>query len=63
MSEVYVTKGKKVLRFDMRRNPPDGDTLLSALLGPNGNLRAPTLRLGSILLVGFDEPTYRKLLT
>ena len=63
VNEIPVAKGKKVLHFDMRREAPDGDTLLAALLGPSGNLRAPTLRRGSLLLVGFDEPTYRKFLT
>jgi hypothetical protein len=36
--------------------------LLGLLLGPSGNLRAPTLRKGRTLLVGFDEPTYKALL-
>jgi hypothetical protein len=30
--------------------------------GPTGNLRAPTLRVGRTLVVGFDEATYRKVL-
>jgi len=29
------------------------------MLGPTGNLRAPTLRAGSTVLVGFDEDVYR----
>src|SRR5438874_12815453 len=59
---VVVGRGKKVLRFDMR-DPPDETTLLSHLLGPSGNLRAPTLRLGNTLLVGFSEEAYREVLT
>ena len=31
---------------------------MDALLGPTGNLRAPTLRVGKTLLVGFDESSY-----
>jgi hypothetical protein len=34
--------------------------LLAALLGPTGNLRAPTIRRGMMLLVGFDEEMYRR---
>ena len=34
----------------------------SLLIGPSGNLRAPTLRRGRTLLVGFDEATYAKVL-
>ena len=36
--------------------------VLGLLLGPTGNLRAPTLRKGRTLLVGFDEATYARVL-
>ena len=32
------------------------------MLGPTGNLRAPTLRVGRTRIVGFDEETYRGVL-
>lgn len=32
------------------------------MLGPTGNLRAPTFRIGRTLVVGFHEETYRALL-
>jgi arsenate reductase-like glutaredoxin family protein len=62
VDEVYATKGKKVVHVDVRRDKPDRATLESLLIGPSGNLRAPTLRRGRILLVGFDEATYAKVL-
>jgi arsenate reductase-like glutaredoxin family protein len=46
----------------MKRDPPDDETLLSHLLGPTGNLRAPTLRKGKTLLVGFSDEAYRQVL-
>jgi hypothetical protein len=55
-----VARGKKVIEFDMRKAPPDDDTLASYLLGPTGNLKAPTLRKGKLLLVGFGEAAYRE---
>jgi arsenate reductase-like glutaredoxin family protein len=58
---VVIAKGKKVVTFDMKKSPPDDATLLKHLLGPTGNLRAPTLRKGTTLLVGFPEEEYRKL--
>jgi hypothetical protein len=58
---VVVARGKKALTFDMRA-PPDDDTLAAALLGPTGNLKAPTLRVGTTLLVGFGEAAYRQVL-
>jgi hypothetical protein len=57
--QVIVGKGKKVITFDMTNDPPDDDTLAAHLLGPTGNLKAPTLRRGSTLLVGFSEAAYQ----
>ncbi len=60
-SELYVAKGKKVVHINVKRDKPDNQILKQLLLGPTGNLRAPTLRKGKTLVVGFDEATYRKL--
>ena len=59
---VVVARGKKVVSFDMKGAPPDDDTLAAHLLGPTGNLKAPTLRVGETLLVGFGEAAYRQVL-
>ncbi len=59
---VVVARGKKIVTFDMTASPPDDDTLAALLLGPTGNLKAPTLRLGQTLLVGFGEPAYQQIL-
>ncbi|HYT93545.1 MAG TPA: ArsC family (seleno)protein [Gemmataceae bacterium] len=60
VAKVIVGRGKKVVTFDMKNDPPDDDTLLAHILGPTGNLKAPTLRLGDTLLVGFSEEAYRQ---
>ena len=57
--QVVVARGKQVVVFDMKKDPPDDDTLAAHLLGPTGNLKAPTLRQGKTLLVGFSEEAYR----
>ena len=62
VEEIYAAKGRKVVHLDLREHRPDRETLRKLLLGPTGNLRAPALRKGKTLIVGFDEPTYRKLL-
>jgi len=62
VDEVYVAKGKKIVHLDLKREKPARAQLLGLLLGPTGNLRAPTLRKGRKLIVGFDEDTYKKLL-
>jgi arsenate reductase-like glutaredoxin family protein len=62
VDEIYAVKGKKVIHLDLRTARPDEQALLEVLLGPTGNLRAPALRRGRTLIVGFDEPTYERLL-
>ena len=52
---VIVAKGKKVRTFPGGKASKE---IVDALLGPTGNLRAPTLRVGKTLLVGFDESSY-----
>jgi len=59
---LVAMRGKKVTAFDLNKDRPDDATLLAYLLGPTGNLRAPTARVGSTLLVGFFEDAYRELL-
>lgn len=60
VNAIYAAKGKKVVHLNMKRDKPDAATLSKLLLGPTGNLRAPTLRKGKTLIVGFDEETYQK---
>jgi len=55
---VVVARGKKAVTFNMKKDPPDDDTLAAHLLGPTGNLRAPTIRYGKTLLVGFGDAAY-----
>ena len=59
--EIYASKGKQVVHLDLKKDRPDKATLAGLLLGPTGNLRAPTLRKGRTLIVGFDEATYAAL--
>ena len=58
--QVVTGKGKKVVVFDMKKAPPDDDALAAQLLGPSGNLKAPTLCMGRTLLVGFSGAAYRQ---
>jgi len=60
--KVIVARGKKVVTFNMKADAPDDETLLAHILGPTGNLRAPTLRRAKTLLVGFNEDLYRQVL-
>jgi arsenate reductase-like glutaredoxin family protein len=62
MNELIAAKGKKVERIDLRKGKPDQATVTRLMIGPSGNLRAPTLRVGKKILVGFDEESYEKVL-
>ena len=57
-SKVVVAKGKKTLAFDMKKASPTDEDFVKAVLGPSGNLRAPTARIGKQWLVGFHEEAY-----
>jgi len=57
-SKVYVAKGKKVAEWK-----PAGKAaadMVAAMLGPTGNLRAPCLRVGKTVIVGFNEDLYEQ---
>ena len=55
-SRLIVAKGKKVTEFTGGSRP--STDAVDAMLGPTGNLRAPTIRVGKTLLVGFNEEAY-----
>jgi len=61
IDEIYATKGQNVIHLDLRRDQPDETTLAELLIGRTGNLRAPALRKGRTLIVGFDETMYKQL--
>jgi arsenate reductase-like glutaredoxin family protein len=42
----------------MKRDPPTDKQLLEVMLGRSGTLRAPTLRRGNVLLVGYNDDMY-----
>ncbi len=59
VDHLYATRGRKVIHLDLTTRPPRAE-IGALLIGPTGNLRAPTVRTGRTLLVGFDEETYRR---
>ncbi len=55
-SLINVAKGKKVLKFNAATD--DKDEILKRVMGPSGNLRAPTYRVGDNFVVGFNPDLY-----
>jgi len=46
----------------MSKDKPGEKELLDALLGPTGNLRAPSIKVGKKLIVGFNEEFFASIL-
>ncbi len=53
---LVVAKGKKISEFPLGSRIP-AETV-AAMLGPTGNLRAPTAIVGKTVLVGFNDEAY-----
>jgi len=53
--QVFAVRGSAVRKWD---SPFDAAEVLSAVIGPTGNLRAPSLLQKGRLFVGFDEGLY-----
>jgi len=58
--KVYVTSGKKILEYDP--GEADREEVLKRVTGRTGNLRAPTLRRGRVLYVGYNDELYGTLI-
>lgn len=56
-SQVIVAKGRKLEEFEGGEASAE---VVAAMLGPTGNLRAPCIRAGKTLLVGFNEEAYER---
>lgn len=53
---LIVAKGKKVTEFEIGSRV--AAKAVDAMLGPTGNLRAPTAVVGKTVLVGFNDEAY-----
>jgi hypothetical protein len=58
---IHAAKGKKINHWNPSED--DRDAILSDVIGPSGNLRAPTWRVGREFIVGFNEDLYAEVLT
>ena len=49
-----MAKGKQTLHFDLEGSRPPDEEILALLLGRSGKLRAPAIRTGKRLVIGFN---------
>ena len=59
-TRLVVSKGKRVNVFAAPKALDEGAVV--AMLGPTGNMRAPTVKVGKTLLVGFNEEHFAETL-
>lgn len=57
-TEIVAAKGKTVKRLDPRASGVTDDDIAALVIGPSGNLRAPALRVGGKLVIGFEPGMY-----
>lgn len=57
---VLVSRGKKLVRLEGGDGTSD-DEIASLILGRSGTLRAPAIRAGGTLLVGFHAEGYSEI--
>lgn len=55
-SKLIAMKGKKVVEFTAK--DLSSEDAVASMLGPTGNMRAPTIRVGKTYLVGFNEEVF-----
>lgn len=58
-TSIAVAKGKKIQRFETV--VAEKEAVLKNVMGPSGNLRAPTYRVGKQFVVGFNLDLYQDL--
>lgn len=58
--ELIVGRGKKFQVFDPQTD--DKEVILKTCLGRTGNLRAPTLKMGDRIVVGYNDDMYEQYL-
>lgn len=59
-SRVLIARGTKLLDYDVKKDRPSDEELVAGLIGPSGNLRAPTVLVGKTLIVGFHRGAYEE---
>lgn len=54
-TEIWAAKGKKIVHYNLKKDEPSDEDLVKIMIGPSGNLRAPTFRRGKKIFVGFHD--------
>lgn len=49
--------------LNLEMDQPSNEAIAELIVGPSGNLRAPTLEIGDELIVGFNNELYESALS
>ena len=58
IKQIYSARGKKVSHLKIDAIKKQKTEIEKLILGPKGNIRAPSIIRGETLVVGFHEDTY-----
>jgi hypothetical protein len=59
---LLVLRYRELLDFNLVTRPPTDVELAGVILGPSGTLRAPSIRVGPVFVVGFSEELFQSVL-
>ena len=58
---VSGAKGSKLVILEISQTAPSDEEIAALIVGPSGNLRAPTLQIKNSFVVGFSDELYRSI--
>lgn len=62
IDQIYSCKQSKVVHLDLKKEQASKEEIAAIILGPTGNLRAPAIKVGKTLIVGFNKETLNELI-
>jgi arsenate reductase-like glutaredoxin family protein len=58
-TQIFIASGKKILEY--RPTAASKEEIMAKIVGRTGNLRAPTIRRGTTLYIGYNTDLYQHL--
>ena len=58
---LFSMKGKKIAKISLKKDQLSDKELLELMIGPSGYLRAPAMRFGKTMVVGFNAEQYEEI--
>lgn len=62
VQHLAVVRGSKVYEFERPQFAEQDEQIESMIIGRSGSLRAPTIRVGTTMIVGYEKNLYSRVL-